>query len=141
MKWRPALATLALSAGLSLCQTGSGSSAVIANQATAKWSHDSKDGSESVTLREDAQTGAVEMLVRYPGGHVFRPHWHSANERMVLIEGRMSLRQGDRPETFVEPGGYAFLPAKEVQRTTCVSKTRCSFYVYWDSKLDFNPAQ
>ena len=109
------------------------------NQSTAKWVPEG--GSESVTLREDPQTGAVEMLVRYPAGHVFKPHWHTANERMVLIEGRMSLRQGSGAETFLEPGGYAFLPAKEVQRTACVSKTRCTFYVYWDGKLDFQPAR
>jgi quercetin dioxygenase-like cupin family protein len=125
-------AAAALTAGLALSQT------VIANHATAKWVQEG--ASESVTLREDPQTGAVEMLVRYPAGHVFKPHWHTANERMILLEGRMSLRQGSGPETFLEPGGYAFLPAKEVQRSACISKTRCAFYVYWDGKLDFHPA-
>jgi len=117
------------------CQSGPGI-AVAANLATAKWGHDAGDppGSESVTLRQDAQTGAIELLVRYPAGYVFAPHWHSANERIVLLEGRMSL--GD--EKFLDPGGYAFLPAKEVQHLACVSKTRCTFYVYWDSKLDFH---
>ena len=117
-------------------------SRVLANLATAKWLHESGDppGAESVTLREDSKTGAMELLVRYPAGHVFRPHWHTANERMILLEGRMSMRYGDKDE-FLEPGGYAYLPAKEVQRLACVSRTRCTFYVYWDSKLDFNPAQ
>ena len=79
--------------------------------------------------------------MRYPAGHVFRPHWHSTNERVVLLEGRLSLRQGDGPETFLETGGYAFLPAKEVQHTKCVSTTRCTFYVHWDGKLDFHPGE
>jgi hypothetical protein len=124
-----------------LCQPSS-SSAVIANLATAKWTHDAGDppGSENVLLREDPKTGGMELMVRYPGGHVFRPHWHSANERIILIEGRLSLKQPEG-EKFLEPGGYAFLPAKEVQRLACVSQTRCTFYVYWDSKLDFNPAR
>jgi anti-sigma factor ChrR (cupin superfamily) len=106
------------------------------NLATAKWVHE-KNGSDSVTLREDDT--ATEYLVRYPAGHVLRPHWHSVNERIVLLEGRLSLRQGAGPETFLEVGGYAFLPAKEVQHTRCVSATRCTFYVYWDGKLDFHP--
>src|ERR1044071_2445992 len=136
MKFQAVLAAFAVSTGLALAQS------VIANHAAAKWAHEAGDppGSESVTLREDPRTGAVELLVRYPAGHVFKPHWHTANERMVLIEGRMSLRQGDRPETFLEPGGYAYLPAREVQRSACVSQTRCTFYVYWDGKLDFHPA-
>jgi len=75
------------------------------------------------------------LLVRYPAGHVFAPHWHTANERIVLLEGRMSLRQTDG-ERFLDPGGFAFLPAREPQRLSCVSKTRCTFYVYWDGKLD-----
>jgi quercetin dioxygenase-like cupin family protein len=106
------------------------------NLATAKWVRE-KNGSDSVTLREDAT--ATEYLVRYPAGHVFAPHWHSVNERIVLIEGRLSLRQGAGPELFLDAGGYAFLPAKEVQRTKCVSTTPCSFYVHWDGKLDFHP--
>jgi len=115
---------------------------IVANQATAQWTHDAGDppGSESVTLREDAQTGGLELLVRYPAGHTFRPHWHTANERIVLLEGRLSLKQDDA-ELFLEPGSYAFLPARQVQRMSCVSKTRCAFYVYWDSKLDFHRAE
>jgi quercetin dioxygenase-like cupin family protein len=115
------------------------SAPLLTNLATAKWTHDPGDppGSESVMLREDSKTGGMELLVRYPAGHVFAPHWHSANERMILLEGRMSLKHGGR-ETFLDPGGYAYLPAKEVQRLSCVSKTRCTFYVYWDGKLDFH---
>jgi quercetin dioxygenase-like cupin family protein len=111
--------------------------ATIVNQ-EGNWKKE-KDGSESIILREDAT--ATEYMVRYPAGHVFRPHWHSVNERMLLLEGRLSLRQGDGPETFLDAGGYAFLPAKEVQRTKCVSSTRCTFYVFWDGKLDFHAAQ
>ena len=77
--------------------------------------------------------------MRYPAGHSFAAHWHSVNERIVLLEGRLSLRQGQGAESFLEPGGYAFLPAKEVQHTRCVSTTRCAFYVYWDGKVDFHP--
>ena len=81
------IAAAAIFAGIALSQS------VIVNPTGAKWIPEA--GSESVTLREDPQTGALEMLVRYPSGHVFRPHWHNSNERMVLIEGRVSLRQGN----------------------------------------------
>lgn len=111
------------------------------NPGEAKWEREAKDppGAESVTLREDAKTGGLELLVRYPAGHKFAPHWHSANERILLIEGRLSIQVGDVKKT-LEPGGYAYLPAKEVQRMACVSDTRCGFYIYWDGKLDFHRA-
>ena len=37
--------------------------------------------------------------------------------------------------------GFAFLPAKEMQNMACVSKSRCTFYILWDGKLDFHRAQ
>ena len=130
------LATLLCCAAL-VCQTAS-TKPVLANLSSAKWSHDAGDppGSESVVLREDPATGATELLARYPPGHVFNPHWHSANERVLLLEGKMSVNG-----TTLDPGGYAFLPAKEVQRMACTSSTRCTFYVYWDARLDFHRAQ
>jgi len=79
------------------------------------------------------------LLARYPAGHIFPPHWHSANERVVLTEGRISMEENGERQ-FLEPGGYAYMPAKQVQRMKCVSETRCSFYVFWDGPLDFHPA-
>ena len=118
-----------------------GQSAVIVNPGEAAWTRDANDppGAESVLLREDAKTGGIEMFVRYPGGHVFAPHWHSNNERIMLVEGRISLHQGGYVK-YLDPGGFAFLPAREVQVMSCVSQTRCTFYLSWDGKPDFHPA-
>jgi quercetin dioxygenase-like cupin family protein len=113
----------------------------VVNSGDAKWKHDAEDpvGTESVVLREDPQSGAFELFARYSAGHIFPPHWHSANERIVLLEGRMSI-EIDGVKKMLDPGGYAYLPAKQIQRMACVSTMRCSFYVYWDGKLDFHPA-
>jgi quercetin dioxygenase-like cupin family protein len=111
--------------------------AVVVNRESAKWTHEANDppGAESVFLREDAKTGGMELLVSFPGGHVFTPHYHESNERMVLLEGRVSLRIGrGGAEQVLEAGGFAFLPAREVQRIECVSKTKCVFYLAWDGK-------
>jgi quercetin dioxygenase-like cupin family protein len=113
--------------------------AIVANPGTVKWELDAKDKSESAVLREDNATGAFEMFVRYPAGHVFAPHWHAANERILLLEGRMVVEEGG-DKKYLDPGGFAYLPARQVQRLSCVSSTRCTFYVHWDSKLDFHRA-
>jgi quercetin dioxygenase-like cupin family protein len=114
---------------------------IVANPDDTKWQRESTDppGAQSIVLREDAQSGAFEMLVRYPAGHVFSPHWHTANERIVLLEGKLSIEVGSL-RTSLEPGGFAYLPAKQIQRMSCVSTTRCAFYVGWDGKLDFHKA-
>ena len=130
-------ALLLLAAGLAAAQP------VATNLADAKWIHDKGDppGAENVFLRQDPQTGGMELLVRYPAGHVFAPHWHSVNERIVVLEGKLSVRVGSGAETLLDPGGFAFLPAKEVQHLACSSPSRCTFYVAWDGKLDNHKAE
>jgi len=119
--------------------TGSENQArLLINPEDTKWDPAPK-GSESVTLREDSKTGATELLARYPAGHVFPPHWHDANERIVLIEGRLAI-EGDGENKMLEPGGYAYLPAHQIQRMRCVADTRCSFYVSWDGSPKVYPA-
>jgi len=123
--------------GLLLAGCGLWAQSVVVNRETAKWVHEKRDppGAESVVVREDAATGGLELMVSFPPGHVFAPHWHDSNERIVVLEGRLSLKEGST-EKFVESGGYAFLPAKQPQRLSCASKTKCVFYLAWDG----NPA-
>jgi hypothetical protein len=136
MNLKPALvflAGVACSVTLLLCQSGS-HSAVIVNLAGARWTHEANDpaGSEGVALRENPQTGGIELLARYPAGHVIAPHWHESNERLLLLEGRLSLRVGQEAGMLLDTGGFAYMPAREVQQISCVSTTRCTFYLCWD---------
>ena len=133
---------LLIAGSLTIAVAQSGPGAFLTNLATAKWTHDKGDppGSESVFLRADPQTHGIELLVRFPSGHVIAPHWHDANERIIVLEGQLTLRQ-DAGETALDAGGVAFLPAKEVQRLSCTSKTRCTFYLAWDGKPSSHPAK
>lgn len=125
-----------------LAQLSSTKDITVANPGEMKWQHDAGDppGSESIVLRGDPSSEDFELFARYPAGHTFAPHWHSANERIVLISGKMSIQAGSATK-FLEPGGFAYLPAKEIQKMACISNTQCVFYVHWDGKLDFHPAQ
>ena len=85
-------------------------------------------------LLNSALCESAPQLVRFPGGHVFKPHWHESNERIIVIEGRLAIGQADQ-QVQVDAGGYAFLPAREIQYLTCTSKTRCTLYLGWDGKF------
>jgi quercetin dioxygenase-like cupin family protein len=130
------LGILAIAAGQS------GSQPVIVNLATATWTHEKgePDGSGGVVLHTDANTGGIDYLVRFPAGHVIAPHFHDSNERVIVVEGQLTLRQ-DSGDALIDAGGYAFLPAHQVQRLSCTSKTRCTFYLSWDGKPDSHPAK
>lgn len=120
---------------LGVAAIAAGQSAVVTNLDTAKWTHDKE--SDSVLLRTDAATGGMELLVRFPAGHVIAPHWHDSNERVIVLEGQLTL-DGDK---VVNTGGMAYLPAHEVQRLACSSDTRCTFYLAWDGKPQSHAAK
>ena len=139
MTIRPALlciATLAIVLGQSAPK------AVITNLDTAPFHHDQGDapGSESVLLHEDPRNGGMDLLVRFPAGHVFAPHWHDSNERIIVLEGQLTLTENSGPSV-VNQGGFAFLPAHEVQRLACTSQSRCTFYLAWDGNPKSHPAK
>jgi quercetin dioxygenase-like cupin family protein len=103
---------------------------VVPDLATAKWEKD-----DSVFLREDPKTGAMDLLVRYPGGKKLNAHWHSVTERLVLVEGKITVKVGGVEKT-VTPGGVVIVPPKEGHQLACVSESKCTFYIAWDGKLD-----
>jgi quercetin dioxygenase-like cupin family protein len=134
---------MALFVAIALTMAGqSGSKAIITNLNTADWTHDKGEpaGSEGVMLRTDQANGGMDLLVRFPAGHVIAPHSHESNERIIVVEGQLTLRQ-ESGDAHIDTGGYAFLPAHEVQRLTCSSKTRCTFYLSWDGKPASHPAK
>jgi quercetin dioxygenase-like cupin family protein len=115
---------------------------LVVNLDTASWTHEKGDPADSggVMLHTDAVTGGMDLLVRFPAGHVIAPHFHDSNERVIVVEGQLTLHE-DSGDTLIHTGGFAFLPAHEVQRLSCTSKTRCTFYLSWDGKPDSHPAK
>src|SRR5213079_1910345 len=97
--WLSMAMCVALAAAFCAAQS-TGAAALVVNLDAAKWTREAKDppGSESVVLREDARTGGLELLASYASGHVFAPHSHDSNERILLIEGRLSVG-----EKFLDP--------------------------------------
>jgi quercetin dioxygenase-like cupin family protein len=129
--WKPKLLLVLIAAAVATAQPAS--DLIVTNLNTAKWSHDKGDppGMESVLLRQDTRTGGMELLVRFPPGHAIAPHWHESNERVIVLEGRMTLRQ-EGGETSLDAGAFAFLPARDVQRLACAAGARCTVYLAWD---------
>jgi quercetin dioxygenase-like cupin family protein len=115
---------------------------VVTNLDSAKWEHEkgAADGSEAVLLRTDPGSGGMDLLVRFPAGHVIPPHFHDSNEHVIVVEGELTLHQ-DSGDTPIKTGGFAFLPAKEAQRLSCTSKTRCTFYLSWDGNPKSHPVK
>lgn len=123
-----------LCCGLVWPQT-SGDEAVVVNSREANWQHDPDDppGGESLTLRTDKKTGATEFFAKYPAGYESKPHTHKVNERLLLTSGQMSVETGGK-KTVLDAGGFAYVPAGQMHRISCVSAVPCVWYLAWDGK-------
>ena len=139
MKLKPALLFLGI---LAIAAAQSASKAVVVNLDTANWTQEKGAPADSggVVLHTDQTTGGMDLLVRFPAGHVIAPHFHDSNERVIVAEGQLTLHQ-DGGDKLINAGGFAYLPAHEVQRLSCTSQTRCTFYLSWDGKPDSHPAK
>jgi quercetin dioxygenase-like cupin family protein len=136
-----AIQLLMLLASIGIAVSQAPTETIITNLRTANWTHEkgAVAGSEGAMLRADPKTGGMDLLVRFPAGHVIAPHFHDSNERVVVVEGQLTLHRENGVEA-IDTGGFAFLPAREVQRLSCSSQTRCSFYLMWDGKPDSHPS-
>ena len=134
--------TLLLLATAFIAAAQTAGNAIVVNLDTAHWTHEqgSLAGSEGAMIRVDPVSGAMDLLVRFPPGHVIAPHFHDSNERIFVAEGQLTLRK-ESADVVLKTGGFAFLPAGEVQRLSCSSTTRCSFYLSWDGKPNSHPAK
>jgi len=95
-----------------------------------------KPGAERVVLRQDPITGATELLARYPEGYIVPWHWHTANERLVVLEGKFRIEQKNH-QIELERGGFVYQPGRNIHQVSCGSD-ECMYYALWDGPWDIN---
>ncbi|MBV9583496.1 MAG: cupin domain-containing protein [Alphaproteobacteria bacterium] len=92
--------------------------ATIINPHQMKWGPVAAiPGTELAVLSGDLEkAGPFVVEFRGPAGTKIPPHWHSNNERVLMISGTATVGSGDdiEPEngTMLVPGGYSVVPGK-----------------------------
>jgi uncharacterized RmlC-like cupin family protein len=65
---------------------------------------------------DPSKPGLFAIRVKVPSGYVVRPHWHSNDENITVISGKMFLGHGDKFDKSIGqeigPGDFARMPAK-----------------------------
>jgi len=86
-------------------------------------------------------TGASEILQKFPAGMDSGWHWHTAAYQGVVIQGKFTHTfNGAAPETG-GPGSMWSQPAGQVHDDKCEEGGDCIVAVYFHGKLDFNPVK
>jgi quercetin dioxygenase-like cupin family protein len=74
----------------------------------------------SVQEGDPAKT-AVIVLAKFQPGCSVPWHWHTANERLLIVSGTGKAEMKNENAVSMKPGDYIYLPAKGVHEFTAVS--------------------
>jgi quercetin dioxygenase-like cupin family protein len=131
----PTIIVLLLSVSATLAQAPS--PGVIQPLAGAKFSADDDVKCLSDVLENgEPNTGPSTILLKAAPGCVVPPHFHTAEEQLIVVRGEVSTGMDGMADTVLRTGGFAMMPGKKTHWFTCESKTECLMFVTFDQKYD-----
>ena len=113
--------------------------AVAATAADLKWGPcppGMPEGCEIAVLHGDPAKPNADIFLRVPGGSAIAPHWHSSAERMMLATGRLEVQYQGSAAVTLEPGTYAYGPARLPHRADCRSSEPCTLFIAFEGPVD-----
>ncbi len=96
-------------------------------------------GCQLGVLHGDAAKPNADVFFRVPGGSELPRHWHSSAERMVLVEGQLSLSYDGQEPLLLEPGMYCYGPARAPHHGRCLSEGPCTLFIAFEGAIDATP--
>jgi mannose-6-phosphate isomerase-like protein (cupin superfamily) len=88
-------------------------------------------------LWQDKQTNATTMLIWIPPNFHVPLHWHSGNERHLVIRGSLTMKCPER-EVVMKPGTFNFMPARVVHQAWTPADEDCLLLNDVDTLWDVN---
>jgi quercetin dioxygenase-like cupin family protein len=97
------------------------------------------EGCGIAVLHGDPAKDNADVFFKVPGKSTLPLHWHTSAERMVLVAGKLELTYEGQAQVTLEPGHYAYGPAKLPHSGTCVSAEPCILFIAFESPVDAVP--
>jgi len=96
-------------------------------------------GGMSAVAWGDPDSGAHGAFHKFTAGFTAPLHTHSANLRIVVISGTMSMSGEDGKETTLPAGSYFYQPRRYKHVTKCLEGSECVAFVVADGRFDIKP--
>ncbi len=96
-------------------------------------------GCEIAVLHGDPAKANADLFLRVPAGYAIPAHFHSSAQRMILVTGRLEINYRGSPAAMLDPGSYAFGPAKLPHKATCLSDQACTLFIAFEEPVDAEP--
>jgi quercetin dioxygenase-like cupin family protein len=84
----------------------------------------------------DPASGPSTFILKAPANCVVAPHYHTAEEQLIVVRGEVLTGMDGMSEMALGPGGFAMMPGKAVHWFTCTSKDGCVMFVTFDRTYD-----
>lgn len=90
-------------------------------------------------LHGDPTKTNADVFLRLPANATIPEHWHTSAERMVLVSGELSVRYQGQAAAVLQPGMYAYGPAKLPHSASCGGAAPCVLFIAFESAVDAVP--
>ena len=84
----------------------------------------------------DMKTGPSTAIMKAAPKCVVPPHYHTAEEQLIIVKGYVSTGMEGMKDTVLGPGGFAMMPSKAPHWFTCTAKEECLMFVTFDRAYD-----
>ena len=93
-------------------------------------------GCQIAVLNGDPAKPNADVFLRVPGGYTIPPHSHTSPERIVLVEGQLTVHyQGSSAEDLTQ-GEYAYGPAGLPHVAICKGTGPCTLFIAFEGPVD-----
>ncbi len=99
------------------------------------------EGCAIAVLQGDPTKGNADVFFKIPAGSTIPSHWHTSAERMVLVSGKLHVTYDGHDETTLNPGSYAYGPAKLPHKAICAKGDPCILFIAFESPIDAIPVE
>ncbi|UVW27247.1 cupin domain-containing protein [Massilia sp. H6] len=93
-------------------------------------------GCALAVLHGDPAKPNADVFLRIPGRSRIPLHTHTSPERMVLVEGKLSVTYEGQKMAVLLPGSYAYGPAGKPHSAACMSDKPCVLFIAFESPVD-----
>ena len=93
-------------------------------------------GCQIAVLHGNPAQPNADVFLRVPGGATLPAHSHTSAERMILVEGKLSVRYKGAAAEILTPGEYAYGPASLPHEATCQGDKPCTLFIAFEGPVD-----
>ncbi len=96
-------------------------------------------GCQIAVLHGDPSKPNADVFLRVPGGYKIPAHSHTSAERMILVEGQLTVRYKGAAAAVLTRGEYAYGPASLPHEARCTGGKSCTLFIAFEGPVDASP--